>query len=141
MLGPGEYVADETQGITRVEDLPRQKLIRRSRNYKRWPCPLCKHSAYRLRTVTRTLRDLGDPLGQTTRYHSHVSGTTLPSMQPLLQHRHGRFGPAQKPLYTQGGLNGGTTGRRRWIAVPTGIMAFMARPSSVCSMGYNSELD
>jgi len=62
MLGPGEYIADETQGITRVEDLPRPKLIRRSRNYKRRPCPLCQHSAYRLRTVTRTLHDLGDSL-------------------------------------------------------------------------------
>jgi len=50
--GPGEYVADKTQGITRVEDLPRPKLVRRSRNYKRRPCPICQHSAYRLRTDT-----------------------------------------------------------------------------------------
>jgi len=47
MLGPGEYVADETQGITRVEDLPKPKFVRRSRNYKRQPCPLCEHSTYR----------------------------------------------------------------------------------------------
>ena len=51
MSGPGDYLADETQGITRVEDLPKPKLIRRSRNYKRRPCPLCQHSTYRLRTV------------------------------------------------------------------------------------------
>src|SRR3989337_3752119 len=62
MLGPGEYVADETQGITRVEDLPRARLVRRSRNYKRRPCPLCQQRAYRLRTVRRTLHDLGDSL-------------------------------------------------------------------------------
>ena len=62
MFGPGEYVADQTEGITRVEDLPKPKLVRRSRNYKRRPCPLCQHSAYRLRTVTRTLHDLGDSL-------------------------------------------------------------------------------
>jgi len=37
MLGPGEYVADKTQGITRFEDLPRPKRVRRSRNYKRRP--------------------------------------------------------------------------------------------------------
>ena len=48
MFGPGEYVADQTEGITRVEDLPNPKLVRRSRNYKRRPCPLCEHSAYRL---------------------------------------------------------------------------------------------
>ena len=62
MPGPGEYVADETQGITYVEDLPKPKLVQRSRNYKRRPCPLCEHSAYRLRTVSRTLHDIGDPL-------------------------------------------------------------------------------
>ena len=62
MLGPGEYVADETQGITRVEDLPRARLVRRSRNYKRRPSPLCQQSAYRLRTGKRTLHDLGDSL-------------------------------------------------------------------------------
>lgn len=62
MAMPGEYAADETQGITRVEDLPKPMLVKRSRNYKRRPCPLCGHSAYRLRTVTRTLHDLGDPL-------------------------------------------------------------------------------
>ena len=60
MHGPGRYVADETQGITRVEDLPKPKIIRRSRNYKRRPCPLCGKRAYRLRVVTRILHDLGD---------------------------------------------------------------------------------
>ena len=62
MPGPGEYVADETQGITCIEDLPRPKLVRRSRNYKRRPCPLCQQSAYRLRIVKRTLHDSGDSL-------------------------------------------------------------------------------
>ena len=60
MHGLGRYVADETQGITRVEDLPKPKIIRRSRNYKRRPCPLCGKRAYRLRVVTRILHDLGD---------------------------------------------------------------------------------
>ncbi len=141
MPAPGEYVADETQGLTRVEDLPKPKLIRRSRNYKRRPCPLCEHSAYRLRTVKRTLHDMGDPLTrQTSRYYSHVFDASLSKMQLLLQRRHGRFGLAQKPLYTQGCFDGGTIGRRRWIAVPPGIMAFMARPSSICTVGDNSEL-
>ena len=60
MSGPGEYIADQTQGITCVEDLPKPKIIRRSRNYKRRPCPLCEHNAYRLRTVDRKLHELGD---------------------------------------------------------------------------------
>ena len=32
MPNPGEYVPDSTEGITRVEDLPKAKTIRRSRN-------------------------------------------------------------------------------------------------------------
>lgn len=62
MFGPGEYAAERTEGITRVEDLPKPKLVRRSRNYKRQPCPRCQRSAYRLRTTTRTLHDMGDSL-------------------------------------------------------------------------------
>jgi transposase len=60
MPGPGEYLADETEGITRVEDLPKPKVIARSRNYKRCPCPRCGRRAYRLRRATRLLHDLGD---------------------------------------------------------------------------------
>ena len=60
MTGPGQYLPDLTEGITRVEDLPKPKTILRSRNYPRRRCPQCEHSAYRNRTVTRTLHDLGD---------------------------------------------------------------------------------
>jgi ribosomal protein S27AE len=60
MPKPGEYVPDATEGITRVEDLPKAKVRKQSRNYKRRPCPRCGGSAYRLRSVRRTLHDLGD---------------------------------------------------------------------------------
>jgi hypothetical protein len=62
MVGPGEYICDVTEGITRVEDLPKPKLAQHSRNFKRRLCPDCQHSAYRLRICTRRLHDLGDPL-------------------------------------------------------------------------------
>jgi hypothetical protein len=62
MPGPGKYIADVTEGITRVEDLPPPKVLKRSRNYRRRRCPNCDRSAYRLRTVVRTLHDLGDPV-------------------------------------------------------------------------------
>ena len=62
MPGPGRYVKDETEGITRVEDLPQARIRRQSRNYKRRRCPRCERSAYRLRTVVRRLHDLGDPV-------------------------------------------------------------------------------
>jgi len=60
MTGPGEYLPDPTEGITRVEDLPKPQIIRRSRSYPRRRCPHCGHSAYRNRTFERTLHDLGD---------------------------------------------------------------------------------
>ena len=61
MREPGEYVPDSTEGITRVEDLPTPKTVRRSRNYRRRPCPKCGGRAYRVRPARRTLHDLGDP--------------------------------------------------------------------------------
>ena len=60
MEGPGEYLPDVTEGITRVEDLPKPRIVKQSRNYKRRPCPSCERSAYRDRVVVRILHDLGD---------------------------------------------------------------------------------
>jgi len=60
MSGPGEYRADCTEGITRVEDLPKALRVERGRNYSRRLCPECGRSCYRDRTVERTLHDLGD---------------------------------------------------------------------------------
>lgn len=60
MPGPGEYQADWTEGITRVEDLPKAKIVRRSRNFSRRPCPKCDRSCYRHDVRERTLHDLGD---------------------------------------------------------------------------------
>jgi len=48
------------EGITRVEDLPKAKVIIRSRNYKGCRCPCCGRRAYRLRRAERLLHDLGD---------------------------------------------------------------------------------
>ena len=60
MPGPGEYLPDATEGITRVEDLPKPKIVKRSRNFRRQPCPQCEHSSYRHRRATRVLHDVGD---------------------------------------------------------------------------------
>ncbi len=60
MTGPGIYVADKTEGITRVEDLPQAKQTARSRNFARRRCPNCSHSCYRKRTFERKLHDVGD---------------------------------------------------------------------------------
>jgi hypothetical protein len=62
MPGPGEYRPDPSEGIGRVEDLPKPKIRCQSRNYRRRPCPRCGHSAYRDGKGRRVLHDLGNPL-------------------------------------------------------------------------------
>jgi transposase len=76
MAGPGEYVPDITEGISRMEDLPAAKIKPRSRIYKRRPCPECGHSSYRDKILARTLHDLGDlaanrPVDLVVRYSQH----------------------------------------------------------------------
>ena len=46
-LGPGEYRPDPTEGIQRVEYLPKPTIVQQSRNYPHRPCPRCGRSAYR----------------------------------------------------------------------------------------------
>jgi len=60
MARPGDYVPDVTEGITRVEDLPKPKIKNLSRNYRHRLCPRCGRSAGREKVFTRTLHDLGD---------------------------------------------------------------------------------
>ncbi len=60
MSGPGEYLSDPTEGITRPEDLPKAKIVQRRRNLKHRPCPLCSKSCYRHAQFTRVLHDVGD---------------------------------------------------------------------------------
>jgi hypothetical protein len=76
MTGPGEYTAEVTEGITRVEDLPKPKIIHRSRSFPRRKCPWCGHAAYRDKVFTRRLHDLGDlaanrPLDLVVTYSQH----------------------------------------------------------------------
>jgi hypothetical protein len=59
---PGQYVPDSTEGITHVEDLPEPLLCKRSRSYRRRPCPCCDRSSYRDGLGRRSLHDLGCPL-------------------------------------------------------------------------------
>ena len=67
MAGPGKYLADRTEGITRVEDLPKAKIVVRSRNFVSRPCPKCDRSCYRHRTRVRKLHDLGDLVSERPR--------------------------------------------------------------------------
>ena len=60
MSGPGEYLPDPTEGVTKPEDLPKATIVRRSRNFKHRPCPRCEKHCFRNRTCTRMLHDVGD---------------------------------------------------------------------------------
>jgi hypothetical protein len=60
VFGPGQYLPDPTEGITRPEDLPKAKIVRRRRNYPHLPCPRGGKSCFRNRPRTRLLHDLGD---------------------------------------------------------------------------------
>ena len=60
MSGPGEYLPDPTEGITRPEELPQPKVVRRSRNYKHYPCPHCHRRCWRNSVFIRILHDVGD---------------------------------------------------------------------------------
>ncbi len=62
MLCPGVYPLDPTLGITDPEMLPPRSRPC-SRNYPHRPCPECGKSCPRDRVRTRTLHDLGDPVG------------------------------------------------------------------------------
>lgn len=67
MPGVGEYWPDASEGITRVADLPRPKIVRQSRNFKRRLCPVCGHSAYRDGKIHRMLHDVGDLISRRPR--------------------------------------------------------------------------
>jgi len=58
-MGPGRYVPDRTEGITRVEDLPQPLVVPRSRNYRRRACPRCGRGCYRDNVGRRVLHDVG----------------------------------------------------------------------------------
>ena len=60
MSGPGQYFPDATEGITRPEDLPKAKIVRRGRDYPHLPCPRRGKSCFRDRPRTRVPHDLGD---------------------------------------------------------------------------------
>ena len=61
MPAPGEYIPDVTEGITRVEDLPKTQVERRSRNFPARRCLRCGCRAGRYAVASRTLHDLGNP--------------------------------------------------------------------------------
>ncbi len=56
--GPGEYKPDTA--FTRIEDLPKPKIIKENRNAPERPCPRCQNAAPREHVYLRCLHDVGD---------------------------------------------------------------------------------
>ena len=61
-MGPGAYLPDRTEGITRVEDLPSPVFARRSRNYRHRPLPTLRPLLLPRDGRGGILHDLGFPL-------------------------------------------------------------------------------
>ena len=84
MRCPAVYPPDPTLGITDPQMLPPPKLVPRSRNYEHRPCPRCGKSCPRDRIFTRTLHDLGDPVGgPAPRHPAHLLPAPLHPVPPL----------------------------------------------------------
>ena len=59
-LVPDSIFQTPLKALLVPEDLPKAKVVRRSRNYPHLPCPRCGKSCFRNRTRTRLLHDVGD---------------------------------------------------------------------------------
>src|SRR5947209_17889556 len=131
MVGPGEYVPDVTEGITLVEDLPKPRIERRSRNWPARTCPRCGRRAGRYAVGSRTLHDLGDagserPVDLVVSFSRHrclrcgccfacdISDLALPYSRytQRVQQRAVRLLPSGGP--------------RRWLALPSRQLAPLA---------------
>ena len=60
MPGPGAYLPDPSEKLTRPDDMPKAMVKQRSRIYKKSPCPHCNRPARRHVIAQRKLRHLGD---------------------------------------------------------------------------------
>ena len=96
MPGPGEYVPDATEGITRVEDLPKPRIHKQSRNFAARPCPHVSPrppddtaSAY-----THTPRPRRPTLRPTARRGRYILTASLPTLWPPLHRR------PERPLHS-----------------------------------------
>src|SRR5512143_1013528 len=87
--GPGEYLPDPTEGITRIEDLPKPKILRRSHVTGDSRAPRCGHSAYYNRQVHRLPHNLGDLVsGRPPRYPPDLRAAfLLHSSGPMYHNR------------------------------------------------------
>ena len=118
MPGPGEYRPDPTEGITRIEDLPKPKVSIQSRNYRRRPCPRCGHSAYRDRHGPPHPPRPGQPPHRAApRHRRALLPALLHPLPQVLQRRHDRPGRPRQPLHPPRRRHRRPPGRRGRLAL------------------------
>ena len=141
MAGPGEYVADVTEGIVRVEDLPPPRIERRRRVYRRRRCPFCGGKARRCGMAHRVLHDLGDarggwPVDIHLTYSTHQCSWCRRCFNTDMDDL-----ALPKCHYThRARAASGAAGDRRRPALSGGQLASLARPPSLCALRHNPEL-
>ena len=144
MFGPDAYRPDPTEGITVLADLPQPEIVPYSRNDKRHACPHCGHQAYRDKQFQRTLHDLGNLDGWCPRdlvvpYSQHYCtkcrkyfNADLSDLAPPGSHYTHRVIDLAVRIADRG---------RGRLALPPGELAPVARPSRLCPLCHDSELD
>ena len=141
MAGPGEYVPDVTEGITRVEDLPKPRIERRSRNYPARRCRRCGRRAGRYAVASRTLHDLGDPdSGRPVDLVVTYSKHRCPHCGRCFSRRSVRPGLAQVPVHPPRPATGCPPGGRGRPALPSRQLAPLARPPRLRPLRHHPEL-
>ncbi len=141
MPGPGEYRPDPTEGITRIEDLPKPKVRFQSRNYRRRPCPRCGHSSYRDRQFRRTLHDLGNPLtGRPCDSDRDLLPALLHPLPQVLQRRHDRPGRTRQSLHPTRRRHRRPPGHRGRLTVSHRQLEPLARSPRVRPLRHDPEL-
>ena len=88
MPGPGEYRPDPSEGITRIEDLPKPKIRCQSRNYRRRPCPRCGQALSRSAGATHPPRLGQSPDWSAPRTDCDLFPALLHPLSQVFQCRH-----------------------------------------------------
>ena len=141
MPGPGEYRPDPTEGITRIDDLPKPNVSLRSRNYRRRPCPRCGHSSYRDRhRPPHPPRPRRPPHRPAPRPRRALLPALLLQVPQVLQRRHDRPGRPRQPLHPPGRRHRRPPGRRGRPALPHRRVGPLARPPRVRPLRHDPEL-
>ena len=141
MAGPGEYIADATEGIVRVEDLPPPRIERRRRVYRHRRCPFCGGKARRCGMAHRVLHDLGDARGgRPVDIHLTYSTHQCSSCRRCFNADMDSPGLAQVPVHPPRPAASGAAGDRGRPALSGGQLAPVAGSPGLRALRHDPEL-